>query len=115
MVLSAFTLLQQYAVAMPLLHKNQGIHQVISAMDAFLDNGDKDETGGFADSQIQSLFSSVCNMTIESPLWLHHGGPMYHMVSNAALMICRLLNDMDAVKGPDGIWQQGDMEDTCYA
>jgi len=113
MVLSAFTLLQQYEAATPSSHKNQGIHLVISAMDAFLDNGDEDETGGFTDSQIQSLLS-VCNTTIENPFLLHHGGPTYHMVSNAAVMLCHLLNGMYAMKGPDGIRQQGDMEAAMF-
>jgi hypothetical protein len=113
MVLSAFTLLQQYEAATPSSHKNQGIHLVISAMDAFLDNGDDDESGGFTDSQIQSLLS-VCNTVIENPFLLHHGGPTYHMVSNAAVMLCHLLNGMYAMKGPDGIRQQGDMEAAMF-
>jgi hypothetical protein len=113
MVLSAFTLLQQYEAATPSSHKNQGIHLVISAMDAFLDNGDEDETGGFTDSQIQSLLS-VCNTTIENPFLLHHGGPTYHMVSNAAVMLCHLLNGMYAMKGPDEIMQSGDMEAAMF-
>jgi len=113
MVLSAFTLLQQYEAATPSSHKNQGIHLVISAMDAFLDNGDEDETGGFTDSQIQSLLS-VCNTTIENPFLLHHGGPTYHMVSNAAVMLCHLLNGMYAMKGPAGITQNGDMEAAMF-
>lgn len=113
MVLSAFTLLQQYEAATSATHKNQGIHLVISAMDAFLDNGDDDEAGGFTDSQIQSLLS-VCNTTIENPFLLHHGGPTYHMVSNAAVMLCHLLNGMYAMKGPDGISEQGDMEAAMF-
>jgi len=115
MVLSAFTLLQQYEAATPSSHKNQGIHLVISALDAFLDNGDEDETGGFTDAQIQSLLS-VCNTTIENPFLLHHGGPTYHMVSNAAVMLCHLLNGMYAMKGPDGIRGEGesDMEAAMF-
>lgn len=113
MVLSAFTLLQQYEQATPASHKNQGIHLVISAMDAFLDNGDDDEGGGFTDSQIQSLLS-VCNTTIENPLLLHHGGPTYHMVSNAAIMLCHLLNGMYAMQGPDRVVQRGDMEAAMF-
>jgi hypothetical protein len=113
MVLSAFTLLQQYEAATPTSHKNQGIHLIISAMDAFLDNGDEDETGGFTDSQIQSLLS-VCNTVIENPFLLHHGGPTYHMVSNAAVMLCHLLNGMYAMKGADGVQQQGDMEAAMF-
>jgi hypothetical protein len=113
MVLSAFTLLQQHEASTSSTHKNQGIHLVISAMDAFLDNGDEDETGGFTDSQIQSLLS-VCNTTIENPFLLHHGGPTYHMVSNAAVMLCHLLNGMYAMKGADGIRKSGDMEAAMF-
>ncbi|KAL3912243.1 MAG: hypothetical protein SGILL_006959, partial [Bacillariaceae sp.] len=113
MVLSAFTLLQQYEAATPTSHKNQGIHLVISAMDAFLDNGDEDETGGFTDSQIQSLLS-VCNTVIENPCLLHHAGPTYHMVTNAAVMLCHLLNGMYAMKGADGVRKQGDMEAAMF-
>eukprot|EP00531_Pseudo-nitzschia_arenysensis_P006145 CAMPEP_0116137782 /NCGR_PEP_ID=MMETSP0329-20121206/12426_1 /TAXON_ID=697910 /ORGANISM="Pseudo-nitzschia arenysensis, Strain B593" /LENGTH=859 /DNA_ID=CAMNT_0003632709 /DNA_START=56 /DNA_END=2635 /DNA_ORIENTATION=- len=98
MVLSAFALLQQYEQVTPSSHKNQGIHLVMSAMDAFLDSGDEDEQGGFTDSQIQSLLS-VANIVIENPLLLHHAGPTYHMVSNAAVMLCHLLNSMYMMKG----------------
>lgn len=114
MVLSAFSLLQQYETATPSSHKNQGIHLIISALDAFLDNGDEEENGGFTDAQIQSLLS-VCNTTIENPLLLHHGGPTYHMVSNAAIMLCHLLNGMYAMKGPELLQaQEGDMEAAMY-
>jgi hypothetical protein len=98
MVMSAFTLLQQYEQVTPSSHKNQGIHLVMSAMDAFLDNGDDDNSGGFTDSQIQSLLS-VANTVIENPLLLHHAGPTYHMVSNAAVMLCHLLNSIYMMKG----------------
>jgi len=97
MVLSAFTLLQQYESATTMPNKNQGLHLIISAMDAFLENGDEDESGGFTDSQIQSLLS-VCNTTIENPFLLHHGGPTYHMISNAAILLCHLLNGMHAMR-----------------
>lgn len=113
MVLSAFTLLQQYEAATPASQKNQGIHLIISAMDAFLDNGDDDESEGFTDSQIQSLLS-VCNTVLENPFLLHHGGPTYHMVSNAAVMLCHLLNGMYAMKGPAGVQKQGDMEAAMF-
>ena len=100
MVLSAFTLIQQYEQVTPSSHKNQGMHLVMSAMDAFLDNGaeDEEESGGFTDSQIQSLLS-VANIVIENPLLLHHAGPTYHMVSNAAVMLAHLLNSMYMMKG----------------
>eukprot|EP00526_Cylindrotheca_closterium_P004428 CAMPEP_0113608832 /NCGR_PEP_ID=MMETSP0017_2-20120614/4142_1 /TAXON_ID=2856 /ORGANISM="Cylindrotheca closterium" /LENGTH=763 /DNA_ID=CAMNT_0000517557 /DNA_START=102 /DNA_END=2393 /DNA_ORIENTATION=- /assembly_acc=CAM_ASM_000147 len=114
MVLSAFSLLQQYEAATPSSHKNQGIHLIISALDAFLDNGDEEENGGFTDAQIQSLLS-VCNTTIENPLLMHHGGPTYHMVSNAAIMLCHLLNGMYAMKGPELLTaQEGDMEAAMF-
>lgn len=113
MVMSAFTLMQQYEATAPSSQKNHGIHLVISAMDAFLDNGDEDEAGGFTDSKIQSLFG-VCNTVIENPLLLFHAGPTYHLVSNAAIMLCHLLNGMYAMKGPDGIRKEGDMEAAMF-
>ena len=108
LVLSAFTLMQQYeATSASALHKSQGQRMVISAMDAFLENSDEDGSGGFTDSQIQSLLS-VCNTAIENPLLLHHAGPSYHMVTNAAVLLCHLLNGMYAMKGMKG--KLGDME-----
>jgi len=98
MVLSAFTLLQQHEASASSPRKNQGHHLIISAMDAFLENGDEDGSGGFTDSQIQSLIN-VCNTVIENPMLLHHGGPTYHMVSNAAILLCHLLNGMHAMQG----------------
>uniref|UniRef100_A0A6U1RUS0 Uncharacterized protein n=1 Tax=Cyclophora tenuis TaxID=216820 RepID=A0A6U1RUS0_CYCTE len=96
MVLSAFTLLQQHEAGST-TQRNQGQHLIISAMDAFLDGGDEDNSGGFTDAQIQSLLS-VCNTVIENPLLLHHGGPTYHMVSNAAILLCHLMNGMHAMQ-----------------
>lgn len=96
MVLSAFALLQQHEASASASEKNQGHHVVISAIDAFLENGDKDGPGGFTDSQIQSLMS-VCNIVIENPLILYHAGPTYHMVSNAAVLLCHLLNGIHAM------------------
>jgi len=108
MVLSAFTLLQQYESATTMPNKNQGLHLIISAMDAFLENGEEDESGGFTDSQIQSLLS-VCNTTIENPFLLHHGGPTYHMISNAAILLCHLLNGMHAMRAsPNGAGSSSD-------
>jgi hypothetical protein len=111
MVLSSFTLLQQHEAGSASPRKNQGLHLVISAMDAFLENGDEDGSGGFTDSQIQSLLN-VCNTVIENPLLLHHGGPTYHMVSNATILLCHLLNGMHAMEGKESRNQE--MESTVF-
>lgn len=98
MVLSAYKLMQQQESSSRGRHKNLGQHLVISAMDAFLENSeDQEGAGGFTDSQIQSLLS-VCNTAIENPFLLHHAGPTYHMVTNAAILLCHLLNGMHAMK-----------------
>jgi hypothetical protein len=94
MVLSAFTLLQQHESSCKLSDLHVGHHIIISAMDAFL--GDHEtENGGFSDSQVQSLLS-VCNTVMEHPYVLHQPGPIYHMVSNAAILVVHLLNSMHA-------------------
>ena len=109
-VLSAFALMQQSEST----HAQHGIldgqHVVISAMDAFLENNDENMNGGFTDSQVQSLLS-VCNSVIENPLLLFHAGPTYHMISNAAILLCHLLNGMHAMKVKD---QFGPMEATMF-
>lgn len=110
MVLSAYTLMQQHEATNKGKHKNEGHNLVISAMDAFLENSDDDSNGGFSDSQIQSLLS-VCNTVIENPFLLHHAGPTYHMVSNAAVLLCHLLNGMHAMKANS---QFGRMEATMF-
>ena len=115
MVLSAYTLLQQEesnnSNNNPKKKRvNEGQQLIISAMDAFLENSDEDGNGGFSDSQIQSLLS-VCNIAIENPLILHHAGPTYHIVSNAAILICHLLNGMHSMKGTEAF---GAMEATMF-
>ena len=98
MVLSAYTLMQQHDNTQSKKKpRNIGQHLVISAMDAFLENGSKEGNTGFTDSQIQSLLS-VCNTVVENPLLLHHAGPTYHMVTNASVLLCHLLNGMHAMK-----------------
>ena len=94
MVISAHTLLQAHEVTTKSAKKNYGHRLVISAMEAFLENGEE-EADGFTDSQVQSILS-VCNATIERPLLLHLGGPSYHIISNAAILLCHLLNGMHA-------------------
>ena len=93
MVTSARTLLQAHEATTESISKNYGHTLVISAMEAFLENGDGEEADGFTDSQVQSILS-VCNMTLERPLLLHMGGPVYHIVSNCAILLCHLLNGM---------------------
>ena len=98
MVLSAYTLMQQNEAASHGKHQSEGQHMVISAMDAFLENSDDaGQDGSFTDSQIQSLLS-VCNTAIENPFLLHHAGPTYHMVTNAAVMLSHFLNGMHAMQ-----------------
>uniref|UniRef100_A0A7S1Y214 Uncharacterized protein n=1 Tax=Grammatophora oceanica TaxID=210454 RepID=A0A7S1Y214_9STRA len=116
MVLSAFALLQQHEAANLAgvsAQTNQGHHLIISALDAFLQNGDQDGGGGFTDSQIQS-FLSVCNTAIENPLLLHHGGPTYHMVSNSAILLCHLLNGMHARRNSGGVSGNSEMEAAIF-
>lgn len=111
MVLSAYTLMQQEeSSGSQERRKNEGLHMVISAMDAFLENSDDEGQSGFTDSQIQSLLS-VCNTVLENPLLLHHAGPTYHMVSNAAILLCHLLNGMHSMKQNGGF---GSMEATLF-
>jgi hypothetical protein len=110
MVLSAYTLMQQFENTSKNKRVNEGQQLVISAMDAFLENSDEDGNGGFSDSQIQSLLS-VCNITVENPFLLHHAGPTYHIVTNAATLLCHLLNGMYAMKGSENF---GAMEATMF-
>ena len=94
MVISAHTLLQAHEVTTKPAKKNYGHHLVISVMEAFLENGEE-EADGFTDSQVQSTLS-VCYANIERPLLLHLGGPSYHIISSAAILLCHLLNGMHA-------------------
>lgn len=112
MVLSAFTLLQQHESCANSGEKNQGYHLLISGMDAFLEDGDEDEGGGFTDSQVQSLLS-VCNLVIERPTYLFQGGLTYHMVTNCAVLLAHLLNGLYAKReeSPD---HPRDMEEALF-
>jgi len=101
MVLSAFTLLQQHESHILNIDKNHGYHLIISAMDAFLEGGDEEEAGGLSDSQIQSLLN-VCNTIIEHPYLLFQPGPTYHIVSNAAILLCHLLNGLHSNRDVSG-------------
>ena len=110
LVLSAYTLMQQHENSSKNKRVHEGQQLVISAMDAFLENSDEDGNGGFSDSQIQSLLS-VCNTTVENPLVLFHAGPTYHIVTNATILLCHLLNGMHAMKGTENF---GAMEETMF-
>lgn len=92
MVLSAFTLLQRLE-SESTSNKFLGLHLFISGMDAFQEGGDEEEDGGFTDSQIQGLLH-VCNTVIQRPHLLFMPGPTYHMVTNATILLCHLLNAM---------------------
>ncbi len=96
-VLSAFALMQQDEANKRGYGKNEGQHVIISAMDAFLEDGDAESDRGFTDNQIQSLLS-VCNSVLENPFLLHHAGPTYHMITNAATLLCHLLNGLYSMK-----------------
>eukprot|EP00559_Dactyliosolen_fragilissimus_P001914 CAMPEP_0184866078 /NCGR_PEP_ID=MMETSP0580-20130426/20701_1 /TAXON_ID=1118495 /ORGANISM="Dactyliosolen fragilissimus" /LENGTH=879 /DNA_ID=CAMNT_0027365553 /DNA_START=462 /DNA_END=3101 /DNA_ORIENTATION=+ len=102
LVLSAFALLRQHEVARQHTSSSfssgrcRGQHLVVMAMDAFLEGGEDDEEEGFSDSQIQNLLS-VCNSTIANPLVLYQCGPVYHIVTNAAMLLCHLLNALYAM------------------
>lgn len=109
-VLSAYALMQQHDAANQGRRRNEGQHMVISAMDAFLENSEEEGQSGFTDSQIQSLLS-VCNTVLENPYLLHHAGPTYHMVTNAAVLLCHLLNGMYSMH-EDG--SMGPMETTLF-
>lgn len=103
-VLSAKTLLDQHSPKEKC--KKYGLRMVATAMDAFLENGQNDEqlgsspeggnsggsgVGGFTDRQIKNLLEA-CDIIIQHPLLLHSPGPVYHMSSNAAILLCHLLN-----------------------
>jgi hypothetical protein len=109
-ILSAFSLMQQDEANKRGYGKNEGQHLIISAMDAFLENGDSEIDGGFTDNQIQSLLS-VCNTALENPFLLYHAGPTYHMVTNAATLLCHLLNGMHVMKKKKPF---GPMETTMF-
>jgi hypothetical protein len=110
LVLTAFALMQQHDNNNKGHTRNSGQHLIISAMDAFLENHDDSESGGFSDSQIQSLLS-VCNTAIENPFILHHAGPTYHMVTNSAVLLSHFLNGMHAMSSS---YQSGSMESVMF-
>jgi hypothetical protein len=113
MVQSALALLRQHQSSPSGLSKNRGHHLVVSCMDAFLGVGDETKPGGFSDSQIQSLIG-VCNTIIEYPILLFQGGPTYHMVTNAAILLCHVLNGIYANRDKKGEDPQSAMQDALF-
>eukprot|EP00546_Thalassionema_frauenfeldii_P019149 CAMPEP_0178897708 /NCGR_PEP_ID=MMETSP0786-20121207/1905_1 /TAXON_ID=186022 /ORGANISM="Thalassionema frauenfeldii, Strain CCMP 1798" /LENGTH=627 /DNA_ID=CAMNT_0020568305 /DNA_START=389 /DNA_END=2272 /DNA_ORIENTATION=- len=112
MVASSFKLLREHEISTGSMKQhNQGHHLIISAMDAFLDDGEEDH--GFTDNQVQSLIN-VCNIAIENPLLLYHAGPTYHMVSNAAILLCHLMNGMHAMNSSTSNGTSREMEAVVF-
>jgi hypothetical protein len=113
MVLSAFTLLQQNEASnSSTTEKNHGHHLLVSAMDAFLDGGEE-ESNGFTDAQIQSLLT-VCNTVLAQPHLLFQAGITYHMISNAAILLCHLMNGLYANRDTSAEKPLGDMESALF-
>lgn len=112
MVLSAYTLVQQNENANK-EEKNVGHHLIVSAMDGFLEAGDGGESTGFTDTQIQSLLS-VCNTAINHPHLLYQGGPTYHMITNAAILLCHLMNGLYSEKDFSSVKPDDDMEAALF-
>jgi len=114
-VLSAKALLDQHSGMSNEKIKRYGLAMVAAAMSAFLENGEiegqqhqsvdggsstgsggggnEENMGSFTDSQIQNLLTA-CDIIIQHPLLLHSPGPLYHMASNATILLCHLLNGL---------------------
>jgi len=90
LILSAFTLLRQYEASSNA--STSGHRMAIHLLDAFLVNTG-DESGGFSGEQIKNLLSA-CYILIDHPLLLYQPGPIYHMMTNAAVLLCHLLNGL---------------------
>lgn len=92
LVLSAATLLRQHEASIENVTSRMGHKMAVHLMDAFLVNNG-DENGGFSGDQIKNLLSA-CKIIVDYPLLLHQPGPMYHMASNATVLLCHLLNGL---------------------
>ena len=105
MVLSAKSLLNSHWASSSEKIKRTGLTMISSALTAFLDTGEvggdagpnenPNSMVGFSDCQIKNLLTA-CDIVIQNPLLLHSPGPLYHMASNAAIMLCHLLNGINA-------------------
>mmetsp|Transcript_6669 Transcript_6669/g.14815 ORF Transcript_6669/g.14815 Transcript_6669/m.14815 type:complete len:711 (-) Transcript_6669:176-2308(-) len=106
-VMSAKSLLDQHYGMINGKMKKQGLYMIASVMSAFLENGEAegaggapnggsgDKVGGFTSGQIKNLLAA-CDIIIQQPLLLHAPGPIYHMASNAAILLCHLMNGIHA-------------------
>lgn len=110
LILSAKTLVNQGNTGERV--SKPGLTMMLTAMDAFLENNDPQgssesdggeggggggggEEGGFSETQIRNLLMS-CEMAIKHPMLLYAPGPVYHMMTNAAVLLCHLLNGLHA-------------------
>ena len=94
LVKSGYTLLQSHMRTLGAVESNLGFQLLYLIMSSFMELGNDGEVG-LSDAHIQNLMKA-CKIVIENPLLLFQGGPTYHMVSNAATMLCHVLNDLHA-------------------
>lgn len=114
LVLSSRTLLEQHRSLNNEKSKKHGLAMMAMAMDAFLENsGKNDGVGGFTDKQIKNLLS-VSDTLVKNPILLHAPGPVYHMMSNVAIMLCHLLNAMHANCGETPGSEKSDIEEILF-
>ncbi|KAL3810041.1 hypothetical protein ACHAXA_009454 [Cyclostephanos tholiformis] len=101
-LMSAKIFLDQSSLNSMTTTKKHGLYFVSHAMSAFVENSQSDHLqegsgdgesnlGRFTPVQIKNLFAA-CEIIIRHPMLLHSPGPLYHMASNAAVMMCHLLN-----------------------
>jgi len=100
LVLSAKALLETHSTVSGTKMKRHGLTMIGNSMSAFLVDGRDDSSAsnsaneeGFTQAQIKHLLEA-CETVIEHPLLLHSPGPIYHMVCNAAILLCHLINGL---------------------
>jgi hypothetical protein len=92
LVKSGYNLLQSRISSLDSVQDNNiGFELLFMIMSTFMevDNG----SGGLGETHIQKLVKA-CKIVMGNPLLLFQGGPTYHMVSNAAIMLCHIINDL---------------------
>lgn len=112
LVISSRTLLETHKSVNNEKGKKHGLEMMAMAMDAFHENSGNPECG-FTDSQVKNLLN-VSDIIVKNPLLLHSPGPVYHMVSNAAIMLCHLLNGMHATCGELANSEKRDSEEILF-